>query len=68
MDSGINWDFFKTNRKAIHALSHGNYAKYKYLHDNAVKRLIDNRDVVFPRLVTLSSLYELDYFVKEVLR
>lgn len=66
MDFGINWDLFKAKRKAIHALHHGFYAKYKYYHDDSVKRLIDNRDDVFPRLSMLSSLYGLDLFMKEV--
>lgn len=66
MDFGINWDLFKTKRKAIHALDHGFYAKYKYYHDDGVKRLIDNRDEVFPRLSMLSSIYDLDLFKKEV--
>lgn len=65
-DFGINWDLFKTNRKAIHALKHGCYSKYKYYHDDGVKRLIDNRDEVFPRLSMLSFLYGLDLFMKEV--
>lgn len=66
IDNGINWDFFKCKRKAIHALNHGCYSKYKYYHDNGVNRLIDNRDEVFPRLSMLSSLYGLDLFMKEV--
>lgn len=59
-DIGICWDYFKTNRKAIHAFNHGFYAKYKYYHDDSCRRLIENRDKVFPILVALSFVYNLD--------
>lgn len=59
-DIGICWDYFKTNRKAIHAFNHGFYSKYKYYHDDSCRRLIENRDKVFPILVSLSFVYVLD--------
>lgn len=60
IDNGICWDYFKCNRKAIHALNHGFYAKYKYYHDDSCRRLIDNRDKVFPILAALSFVYICD--------
>lgn len=56
-DIGICWDYFKANRKSIHALNHGFYAKYKYYHDDSCRRLIENRDKVFPILATLSFVF-----------